>query len=91
MVTLVDVETESVDTENVVLVLPAGTVIREGTVATEVLLLVSDTTTPPEGAGPFRVTLPSELVAPVTEVGFKATELTAGGVTVSVPVVDEPL
>ncbi len=46
----------------------------EGTVATDVLLLVSVITAPPEGAAPFRVTVPVELFPPLTLVGFKVSE-----------------
>jgi hypothetical protein len=49
---------ESVVMMNVAVVFPAGTVTPAGTVAAEVLLLASATLTPPNGAGPFRVTVP---------------------------------
>jgi hypothetical protein len=65
------------------LVLPEGTVTEVGTVAVAVLLLVRPTAIPPVGAGPFNVTVPVELVPPVTVVGLKLTELRAGGVTVN--------
>jgi hypothetical protein len=50
----------------------------EGTVATDVVLLVSDTTTPPDGAAALSVTVPVELLPPLTLVGFKLTEETVG-------------
>jgi hypothetical protein len=53
-------------------------VTLEGTVATDVLLLESDTTEPPEGAAELRVTVPVELLPPVTLVGFNVTEETVG-------------
>ena len=46
----------------------------EGTVATEVLLLVSVTVAPPEGAAPLRVTVPVELLCPLTLVGFRVND-----------------
>jgi hypothetical protein len=51
-----------------------------------VLLLLSVTTAPALGAGPFRVTVPVEEVPPVTDVGLKLTELGAGAFTVNVAV-----
>ena len=65
-------------------VAPAGTVTLAGTVAAEVMLLDKVTTAPPEGAAAVRVTVPVEGVPPVTVVGFKVTDKTAGGLTVSV-------
>ena len=50
----------------------------EGTVATDVLLLESETVEPPEGAAELRVTVPVELFPPVTLVGFNVTEETVG-------------
>jgi hypothetical protein len=67
----------------VALVLPEGTVTEAGTVAAAVLLLVRPTAIPPVGAGPLKLTVPVELVPPVTDVGFRLTELRAGGRTVS--------
>ena len=69
----------------VAVVAPAATVTLAGTV---VLLLLSDnvTTDPPLGAGPFRVTVPVEELPPVTVAGFRLTEASAGGLTVSVAV-----
>jgi hypothetical protein len=61
-------------TVNVALVFPAATVTLEGTVATDVLLLVSVTTAPPEGAAELRVTVPVELFLPLTLVGFRVSE-----------------
>jgi len=57
--------------------LPAATVTEDGTVASaEVLDKV--TTTPPVGAGPVRVTVPVEVVAPVTVEGFRDKPLSTG-------------
>lgn len=74
MVTMVDAATEFVLTVNVALVAPAATVTLEGTVATVVLLLVSATCAPPEGAGPLKVTVPAEEFPPMTLVGFSESE-----------------
>ena len=70
-------------TVNVAVLAFAGTVTLAGTVAAAVLLLLSVTTTPPVGAAPFSVTVPVDAVPPVTDVGFKPTELGAGALTVS--------
>ena len=55
-----------------------------GTVATAVLLLDSETTAPDGDAGPFRVTVPTDVLPTGTEAGFRATEEGVGGFTVSV-------
>lgn len=75
----------------VAVVVPAGTGTLTGTVAADLLLLDNATVAPPEGAGALKVTVPVELVTPpVTLVGFKLSEVTEGGVTVSVAVADPP-
>lgn len=61
-------------TVNVTLVAPAGIVTFDGTVATDVLLLDSTTTTPPEGAGALSVTVPVEELPPLTLVRFRVSE-----------------
>src|SRR5579864_3663065 len=66
--------TPSVATVNVVDVLPAGTVTLAATVAAAVLLLARVTTAPPVGAWAFRVTVPVELVPPMTVAGFRVRE-----------------
>jgi hypothetical protein len=66
---------------NVAVVAPAATVTLAGTVA-EPLLLESNAAAPPAGAGPFRVTVPVELVPPITVAGFIATEDRTGGLMV---------
>ena len=68
-------------TVKVAVIEPADTVVLEGTVATPVLLLVSVTTVPPDGAGPFRVTVPVEVPPPFTDVGFSETEVSVAAVT----------
>ena len=52
IVTAVEPDTDNVVTANVALVAPAATVTLDGTVAADVLLLDSDTSAPPAGAGP---------------------------------------
>jgi len=90
IVTGVLVPTAEVDTANVALVDPAGTVTLAGTLATAVLLLDSDTTAPPLGAPEVSVAVPVEPVPPVTLEGFTETADSeagaAGGVTESVAV-----
>jgi hypothetical protein len=86
MVATVDAVTARVVTVKLALEPPAGTVTLAGTAATPALLVESETTAPPLGAGPLRVTVPVEdCVPPVTLVGFSVNDEreTAGGVTVS--------
>jgi hypothetical protein len=75
------VDAAAVFTTNEAVDWPIATVAEEGTVA-EVLLLVSPTTTPPEPAGPLKVTVPVDGLPEKTEVGFKVTETRVAGVTV---------
>ena len=75
--------TTDVCTVKVALVAPAGTVTLDGTLATDGLLLESDTTTPPLGAGALSVTVPVEELPPVTLDGLRLREESVGGVTVS--------
>src|SRR5262249_5496089 len=88
IVTAVEAVTPFVVTVNVVLVAPAGTVTLAGTVATAVLLLERVTTVPPAGAGALRVTVPCEVLLPITLVGLSVNEKTltvaAAGFTVSI-------
>lgn len=56
---------------NVALLAPAGTVTLVGTVASELLLLVSVTTTPPDGAGEERVAVPVTLFPPLVLDGLR--------------------
>jgi len=69
-------------TVKVAVVEPAATVTLAGVCATE-LLSARDTTTPPEGAGPFSVTVPVDDAPPATDVGFITIELIANGVIVT--------
>lgn len=72
--TVVFEKTRLVLTVKFALVFPADTVTLDGTVATEVLLLESVTTAPPEGAAAVRVTVPVELFPPLTLVGLRVNE-----------------
>jgi hypothetical protein len=67
-------------------VAPADTVTLAGTVAVEELSLDNDTTAPPEGAGPFSVTVPVEGLPPTTLDGFKERDDSEGGLTVRVEI-----
>ncbi len=73
-------------TVKVALLLPAGTVTLEETLAAP-LLLESITCAPPAGAGPLKVTVPvDDCTPPTTLVGFNVSEETVGrggGITVS--------
>ena len=75
--------TAFVVTWSVAVVAFAATVTLPGTLATDVLLLPNVTTTPPEGAGPLRVTVPVDGFPPATEPGLSvsADRVTATGVT----------
>ena len=79
----VDVPTGVVLTVKVAVVPPAGTVTPAGTVAALVLLLDSETSAPPLGAGPVSATVPVEELPPATLVGLRLSEASVGGVTVS--------
>ncbi len=81
--------TAVVFTVKVAEVFPAGTVILAGTVAAA-LPLVSFSEMPPVGAAPLRVTVPVELVPPVTEAGLRVTAVRVGGRSVTVVVTEVP-
>ena len=82
IVTAVLAVTDRVVTPKVALVAPAATVTVAGTVATLVLLLVSVTTAPPDGAARVRLTVPWELFPPATVVGLSAIEASDAGCVV---------
>lgn len=90
MVTFVEEATVSVVTINVAVDEPAETVTEAGTVATEVLELVSVTSAPPAAALPVSVTVPVDELLPTTAVGESVREESAAGVTVSVAVLVTP-
>lgn len=69
---------------------PAGTVTLAGTEAAVVLLLDNVTMAPAAGAGPFKVTVPADDVAPITEEGLRVTEVRVAAVTVRVAVLVTP-
>jgi hypothetical protein len=73
-------------TVNVAVVALAATVTLAGTVAAAVSLLLSATTVPPLGAGPLIVTVPVDVLPPVTEVGLSIKELGTGAFTVTLAV-----
>ena len=90
MMTGVAIATALVVTVNAAVVPPSGTVTIPGTEAAA-LLLLRDTAAPPAGAGPFRVTVPAEEVAPVTLVGLRSSDRRPAGKTVSEAVCGAPL
>lgn len=67
-------KTRCVVTVKLALVCPADTVTVDGTVATDVLLLERLTLAPPEGAAPVNVTVPVELLPPLTLVGLSVSD-----------------
>jgi hypothetical protein len=93
IVTDVDELTGLVLTAKVAVVAPLATVTLDGTVATLVLLLESDTTAPPLGAGALKVTVPVDEFPPATLAGLTLSEdsVAAAGVTVSEAVRVTPL
>ncbi len=74
MLTEVDATTDKVDTVNVALLLPAGTVTPGGTEAAAVLLLERMTSALAAGAAAPKVTVPVEDAGPTTLVGFSVNE-----------------
>jgi len=89
MIAEVTVATVLVLTVNVVEVLPAGTTTGDDTWAAAALV-ERVTEAPPAGAAPFSVTVPVELLPPITEVGFSVTLDSAGGLMVRVAFAVEP-
>lgn len=82
MVAVVTAATAIVLTLNVALVFPEATKTVAGT-ADDLLLLASFTESPALFAGPVRVTVPTDAVPPVTELGAKSIDLTTGATMVS--------
>ena len=83
IVAVFEAATASVETVNVAELCPARTVTLEGGM-TEALLEVKITTTPAEGAGPDRVTVPVDGVPPVTAAGENIRLVGTGDVIVRV-------
>ncbi len=90
MVTAVALLTGVVVTVKLAVVVPAATVTLAGVVAAA-LLPDSETMDPPEGAGPFSVTVPVEETPPVTAAGFIVTLVSEGGLIRKVVVFVTPL
>ena len=78
IVTGVEVPTALVATVKVLPVDPAAIVTLVGTVAAAVLLLESDTTTPPLGAAALNVAVPVDELPPTTLVGLTVTAESVG-------------
>ena len=72
--TIVDEETVLVETMNVPLVEPAAIVTLAGTPATPGVALESVTNAPPNPAGPSRVSVPCEVLPPMTLGGLSEIE-----------------
>ena len=83
IVTTAEVDTPRVVMLNDALVAPLGMVTVAGTFAAAVLLLCSETTAPPAGAGPFKVAVPVALLPPTTIEGVFETVRSVAAVTVS--------
>jgi hypothetical protein len=63
---------------------PAGTVTLAGIVTSDALSVTSETTAPPAGAAPLRVTVPSEEAPPATLAGLSVNEEREAGATLIV-------
>ena len=88
-VTGVVLDTAKVVTLKVPVLSPCANVRVEGTVTKE-LLLLSETTRPPSGEGPFKVTVPVLPVPPGIEGGVNAIVVGLGGLIVRVADADVP-
>ncbi len=84
MLTLAAAVTASVVTLKAPLVAPPAMLKLAGTVAAVVLLLVRVTRKPAAGAGPLRITVPTELLPPVSEPGLNDKDASVAGLTVKV-------
>ena len=80
MVTEVVAVTELVVTVKVAMLAPAAMFTLAGTVAAAMLLLVRVTTTPEGGAAALSVTVPWDVLPPITLVGFSVNEPSAKAV-----------
>ncbi len=88
--TALELDTTAVVIVKVALALPLVTVTLAGTVAADVLLLASDTTAPPVGAGPFSVTVPLEVFPPTMAEGLRESDESEDGFTVRLEVLVTP-
>lgn len=86
IVTGVLLATGSEFTLKVPLVAPPAMLKFAGVVTALMLLLIKETVKPAAGAGPFRLTIPTEPVPPVTVLGLKVNEEMLAGFTVRVPI-----
>lgn len=91
MITAVRRATGVVEIVKVAAVLPDATVTLTGTDAAEGMALDRVTVRPPEGAFPVSVTVPVAVLPPVTELGLRVRDERAGGFTVTVAFLLEPL
>jgi len=82
IVDVLDVATAIAFTEKNALVDPLGTVTLAGTIATDVLLLVSVTVDPPIGAAALKLTVPEVELPPTDVKGFSVTDVSVGSVAV---------
>jgi hypothetical protein len=80
IVTAVEAATRLVVTVKVAVLAPAATRTLTGTVAAPVLLLERVTVAPPVGAGPVSVTVPVDVLPPMTAIGLKLRLLSASAV-----------
>jgi hypothetical protein len=90
METTACVVTDFVVIVKLALVTPAAMVTLVGRVVTAVLLVTSETTAPPAGALPLRVTVPREDVPPATVFGLSVREVRTAGETVIAACCVEP-
>jgi hypothetical protein len=86
IVTETDDDTAFVVIWNVARLAPLGTRTLTGTCAALVLLLLRVTVAPLAGASPVNITVPVELLPPVTDDGFAVTDDNAAAFTVTVAV-----
>lgn len=90
IVIAVDVATADEVTANDPLVLPAPTVTLDGSVASDGLLLESDTTVPPDGAALVNVTVPCDVLPPTTLEGLSEMAASVGALVPGVTVRTAP-
>ena len=89
--TAVEAVTELLEMVKVAVLAPAVTRTLAGTVAAVVLLLERVMVAPPVGAAPVSVTVPVDVLPPITVVGLTVRVDNAGGFTVRLAVFVTPL